>query len=541
MRRTIRAHWPVFGLIVLLLFHLVANILWLSADKTPPAWDQAAHIRGVVLVNQWLTGRFWGKFPDLINALGGYPPLIYFIGGGWSVLAGVGVVNITFLNYLFLALAVVGVYKLARAVGGSQVTAFGAAMFFSFVPVIYDISRNFLLDLALVAWVVWGVYFWVKSNFLEHWNGSFWFGVCLILASLTKLNGFIYFGVLILMALVMMVRNRKWVVMEHLLVLGAIYIVAVGWWWILNFKNIYDYLTGLAGQGEPLTDPTNLWSWRTWLHYYKLFFLHQLSPTATVILTGVIGWWLTKRVEWKKYWYLLLFVAFNYTVFTVIKNKDFRFTMPLLSVVAVVFWLAVDEIKTAWVKKTVIGILGVYLGFYFLTNSFEWPIKKEFKLTVNTFLMGGVDVINVSDYPVRSPKVTVWPNREITSDLSYMVEEGKLLRVLVLINREEVNDNNLTLYREMEGIHSYDFGSVGSRAEFGSEGELIGLLRQFDVFLVPDNSYEPAPFYGINVKAYGQARDYILGHQNQFDLKKTYEVYQGKKLFLFAKNNALGF
>jgi len=81
---------------------------------------------------------------------------------------------------------------------------------------------------------------------------------------------------------------------------------------------------------------------------------------------------------------------------------------------------------------------------------------------------------------------------------------------------------------------------VGSRAEFGSEKELIGLLRQFDVFLVPDNSYEPAPFYGINVKAYGQARDYILGHQSQFDLKKTYEVYQGKKLFLFAKNDTLG-
>ena len=92
-----------------------------------------------------------------MNSFWGYPPLVYWLGGGWSLLVGTEVARITVLNSLFLILGVIGVYKLS----GKNLLA---AILFSLFPVIYDISRNMLLDLALTVWVIWGLYFWLKER-----------------------------------------------------------------------------------------------------------------------------------------------------------------------------------------------------------------------------------------------------------------------------------------------------------------------------------------------------------------------------------------
>ena len=246
---------------------ILVNVLWLVLDKNPPAWDQAAHLRGVVNTNLFLRGRFEGGFLGLLRSLWGYPPLIYFVGAFWSFISGIGVNQITFLNTIFLILAMWGVYKLA----GNKVLP---AILFSLFPVIYDISRNMLLDLALTAWVIWGLYFWLRKND-EKWL------LMLILASLTKLNGFLYFLPMVLISTIERFKEKGF--WKKAIIGVFIYGIAVGWWWLLNWSAIYQYLTGLAGQGEELTDPMNLLSLTTWIHYLRLFFLQQIGPIVGVV------------------------------------------------------------------------------------------------------------------------------------------------------------------------------------------------------------------------------------------------------------------
>ena len=141
----------------------------------------------------------------------------------------------------------------------------------------------------------------------------------LILASLTKLNGFIYFGPIVLWYLWEARKSEK--VFLRLVIGGLIYGVAVGWWWGINWQNIYIYLTGLAGSGEKLTDPMNLLSLTTWIHYFRLFFLHQVGPILGIV--AFISWYeMPKDGENRKLIYWAIFV---YIIFTIIKNKDFRF------------------------------------------------------------------------------------------------------------------------------------------------------------------------------------------------------------------------
>lgn len=92
-------NWALGGVI---LFHLGINLAWLLTDKTPPAWDQAAHIRSVILAISPM------GFFEKIRSFGGYPPLIYGLGAVWVKMMGVGVDRIVFLNSVFFGIIAVG-------------------------------------------------------------------------------------------------------------------------------------------------------------------------------------------------------------------------------------------------------------------------------------------------------------------------------------------------------------------------------------------------------------------------------------------------
>ena len=359
MKHFFKKYWLLLAVI---LFQVICNMVWLVIDKTPPAWDQASHIGNAIKWNYFLEGKSNLNFIQIIRESWGYPPLLFFLGGVWAAIAGVGIDQISFLNTLVLVLALVGVYKLALELVKDKRVADLAVIIFSLLPVISDISRNFLLDLLLVAGVTWGIWAFVKSNYFLKFRYALLFALILVLASLTKLNGFIYFVPLIGVVIWQIIKQKNKDILINTLIVGCLFVIGVSWWWILDAQNIGQYLTGLAGQGEPLTDPMNLLSWMTWIHYVKLFVLNQASLIVTVGLAIIL---LTGKSEIKKKEKIILgiFLVVNYVIFTVIKNKDFRFTMPLLPVV--VIW-----VTSCWKEKNnkIFLILVAWMIFAFIKN-----------------------------------------------------------------------------------------------------------------------------------------------------------------------------
>lgn len=518
----------MIALYLLITLQLGLNLLWLKLDQTPPAWDQAFHLKSVVLMNHFLTGQFGGNLIDLIRSFYAYPPLMYFLGAVWSLFAGLGISRITYLNSIFLALVLIGIYKLSLKILKNSRQAFLATFLFSLFPVIYDASRNFLLDLPLLTWVVWGLYFYLESNYLTHSRFSWLWTFTLILASLTKLNGFLYYLPMIAYSLYFVFKNKR---LQPLINLGlgfSAFCLLVGWWYAFNWQNIILYLGGLAGQGEPLTDPSGLFNLVNWFHYFKLFFLHQLSPIPTLLILLSLIFWPYFGIEKHQRRFLFFYLTFNYVLFTLIKNKDFRFTFPLLPTISI---LAIANLRHA--PKLVAILLFAFLGFYFVNNSFSWPIKKDFVLATPTFVFSDVEWIGIDNYPVRSPQQDSWPNETIVQDV-IKLSRNKSVRVLVLINLEKINDNNLILEQTLMKNNSLVLSSVGNINRFNSPRQLAQFMKSYDFYLVPDQSYEPTPFYAINLTAYKQARDYIFANQENFELLKSYE-FQAKKLYLYSK------
>lgn len=514
--KSIRA---VYGLVFILVIQLVANLLWLTIDKSPPAWDQSAHLRSAIMFAQKIGGESDYTWLQVIRNGYGYPPLIHLFGGVWGLIFGLG--NITSSMTVFWVGLIVGVFFLLKEVLEDEDWAVIGAGIFSLVPVLYDISRSFLLDLPLLMWVTWGLWFWVRSDRLKKNSYSWGLLLMLILSSLTKLNGFLYFVPVGIMVLLSLVRTPKLV---GKLILGAgIYLLMVGWWWGLNWQNIVMYLTGLAGTGEKLTDPMDLTSVVTWIHYFRLFFWNQMSPLAAIIVTLLMGF----GRKLGKFWWL--FLILNYGIFSIIKNKDYRFVMPLLPVVIL---LATEGLKTLWKKNQDVAIwMGVillcYLSWFFVNNSFGWPIQKEWRWNVKTFLMGDGDLINITDYPVRSPKSSGWPNREIMKSIVADARVTGKQKVLVLIDIEQINDNNLKMYRELITRGGDKVVEMHSIYTSGFDD-----WRGFDLVLLGGDKMEPAPFYATNLDYLKLARDFVWQNPERFSDIKEHQLPTGGKVYL---------
>ena len=514
--KSIRA---VYWLVLIVVVQVVANFLWLTIDQTPPAWDQSAHLRSAIMFSQKLSGESEYSWLQIVRSGYGYPPLIHFIGGIWGLLFGLG--NITSLMTLFWIGLIVGVFFLLKEVLKDEDWAVVGAGIFSLIPVVYDISRSFLLDLPLLMMVTWGLWFWIRSDELKKNSYSWGLLLMLILASLTKLNGFLYFVPIGLMVLFGLIKQPK--ILGKIIIGVVVYGLLVGWWWGVNWQNIVMYLTGLAGTGEKLTDPMDLTSGVTWIHYFRLFFWNQLSPLAAVIIVGLM----VKGRKLGNFWWLYLVI--NYGIFTIIKNKDYRFIMPLLPVVIL---MATAGLREWWRKSDEVAIwIGVilisYLLWFFVNNSFSWPIQKEWRWNVKTYLMGDGDLINVTDYPVRSPKSLVWPNREI---MKSMVADAKAVgkqKVLVLIDIEQINDNNLKLYREL--VTKGGDGIVEMHSIYAPE---FNDWNGFDLVLLGEEKMEPAPFYATNLEYLKQARDYVWQNSGRFSDIKEYLLPTGGKVYL---------
>jgi len=512
-----------------ILFLVVTNIVWLYLDKSPPGWDSAAHLKSIVLMNHWLRGWFEGSFKELLGLFWGYPPLVYFLGGIWGLIVGLKIDGLVFLNTFFLIGAILGVYKLAKEIVKEEKVAVISTIIFSLFPVIGEISRNMLLDLPLLVWVVWGLYFWIKSDDLKNTKYAWGLLIMLILASLTKLNGFLYFVPIAISILVKEFKNID--VWLKLAIGGLVYGVAVGWWWLINWNNIYQYLTGLAGQGEKLTDPMNLMDWQTWIHYFKLLFLHQIGSITTVLLI-IFSWFVPKSRENKK---MIWWTVMIYVIFTIIKNKDFRFTLPILVPMAIwLGWGIVEFGKKVSENISVVIMvwLLMWLGFNFWENAFGWPIKKPLIVSTKSFLFENINWLGFDDYPVRAIKTEIWPNEEIVEDLiKIATQESRAKKMLMLVNIEQVNDNNMNLLGLLKLNQRWIVDPLDLGVEYDNQ-KAQELFEKYNYFLVPEKKYEATPFYTVNLKSINWMKDWVWENMGEFEILKEYLLPNGKRIFL---------
>ena len=357
---TLLALWMVLGAVM---------AAWVSVDRRPPEWDHANHLERALHCHRILAEPGHARFRELMEASSFYPPLAICATGLAYFVLPVTPLTAQGVMWLFLGVALVALFVLGRRIRDAE-TGLVAALLLGTAPFVVFSLTNFQLDLPLTAMVALTLWALVSCEGFTRPAWSVALGVLVGLGMLTKPS----FPVYVAPAVVWAVwpggqaggaGRARWAG----LALAVALVVALPWYGprltgmpaqVLNrsFK-----LAAQEGHVETLTAAGAL--------FYPRVLPPQLGILATLALVG--GAWSVRRDRaWRAFLWAAAFAPF--VLFTLIQNKNLRYSLPILPAAALLAAVGVRALPAAWRRGAVwacvaVGALQVSMAAFALPPS----------------------------------------------------------------------------------------------------------------------------------------------------------------------------
>lgn len=177
--------WPFLALAALILFHLLNNWIWLSANVVIVGWDRPRHLIESLRYNDILKTLNYPSFFEAFTLSGYYPPLFHLLIVAFYKLFGLSADVAAMVNSLFLAILLPSAYMIGRKVWGWK-EGLLAAFLVSTFPMIYAMSRYTYIEFALTSMVTLSICLLLMSEGFTHRGYALLFGLSLGLGMLTK-------------------------------------------------------------------------------------------------------------------------------------------------------------------------------------------------------------------------------------------------------------------------------------------------------------------------------------------------------------------
>ena len=188
----LKKYFSAVILIAAVLFFIITNLIWLSIDTLPPSGDQAKHLNVLLEYHRSLKSlKIFGVIQNPSSPFGRYPPFFYASTLPVIFILGFSEDHAIFVNFFYIILLIFSVYGIGKILFDKR-TGILAALLTLFYPVVFGLSREYLLDFALLAMVSFVQYLILKSEggLKKYWN--FLLGVAVVIAVLTKPNSLIF-------------------------------------------------------------------------------------------------------------------------------------------------------------------------------------------------------------------------------------------------------------------------------------------------------------------------------------------------------------
>jgi 4-amino-4-deoxy-L-arabinose transferase-like glycosyltransferase len=322
--------------------------VWLAMDRRPPEWDYANHLERAVRCAQDLGTGDWRA---IVERSSFYPPIVPCAAGLLYRLAPSDLAAAQAVILLFLGLGMVGTYLLGRELGGST-TGVAAAWIFGSAPFVLYTALRFQLDLPLAAMVALGLAALARTDGFTRLPASLLAGVAFAAGMLVKppFAAYVVGPVLWLLA-----RERSWAALRNF-VLTVVVAAAVSLPWYgprlfglpMQLANRSIKNAALEGKPETFTAAS--------LAFYPTWIVPQLGVLAVVLLLAGLAVAAARRRGFA----LVAFLA-PLVLFILVRNKDLRYTLPLLPMAAVLAGMAVGEAAalSARVRVPALAVLAV--------------------------------------------------------------------------------------------------------------------------------------------------------------------------------------
>ncbi|MCP4230223.1 MAG: phospholipid carrier-dependent glycosyltransferase [bacterium] len=410
-----RKFTAIIVLAIIIIFHLITSIIWLSQNDYPPSWDFALHHAKTLQYTDSITS---GHLSNLIDVDNYYPPLGRFPAAIAHILFGRAESVALLANYLWYILLIVSVFGIGYKSGGVRSGVF-AAVFVAFIPYLYHFSRVYALVVPSTASVALAVFAIVYADGYRDLKKALFFGVAFGAAILVKWTGLAF----ILPAAIAAFFAKRGDNAPQVPIIKRIFYIGAGFatafvvsapWYLRHLANLIRAAKHTAveaiAQGDPPVFTMDSFT------YYLDGSIYDMGIVLFLVGVAALVYFLVRR---RSGWVTILaWIVGSYLIMTLVRNKDYRFIAPMLPAFAVAFGMAFAAIKNKPFRM-IAGIIGViYAVFIFFVSSFGipgFPNEYDFKPFRGTRL---------KVYTYEGPRREDWHISDILTDISKAEEDN---------------------------------------------------------------------------------------------------------------------
>lgn len=483
----------VLGLIV---FHVIGNVVWIWLNNVPSTWDAALHTIISLRFLEYLRFNLFNfNLIDFLKISEYYPPFVHWIGMGLGFLGKGQYKIIEFSGTLFFALAILAFYLYTDRLFQNKLIAFFSTFFFSFFLTIYQQSRDHMLDIPLTALILVGLYFLEKSERLSNRRNTLIFFLFLSLSFLTKWYAIFYFIIPVISLLFQELKEKKLKTysVKNMVVGLFIFFILVAPWYLINLPRIIE-ISRVTTTPE-LADPQRLLSLENLFFNLKLIIMFQITFFGFIFFLFSL-FLVFKKIKYRPVWLTLSILFLNYLIFTLIPNKNIRYTIPITPFIAIIMARGVKDCLF-YKNKMLLPAISSFLVFYYLVSyfilSFGIPVFPSFTYSFKLPILGWTDVLYFNHHPVKVIfDKNIWPNKMILSDIfnSANFKNNRKVILVNLVDRGYLNGYNLDpiLYPDLpEGVRQIQVFFIPFLGRYKDEVSMKTFLdNEVDFALVPE-------------------------------------------------------
>jgi len=534
-------------LILVILFSVVTNVVWHIVNNAPPTWDSAGHLGLSFLFADTLPELLFGEvsFTNFLRISNYYPPLVQLLGGFSILIFGRHYFSAIFIGTVFLAISIFYLYKIVMMHYQDEKLAALTVFIYALFPHVWEQSRQFHLDVPLVALILAAYYYLVQSDSLKNKKNSLLFFIFFVLAQLTKWYGFVYLVVPFAYEVIGRAIKEKDLFNKERLTnvfQGAFLIIFLAIpWYVANYSNIVN-IVSITSQGE-VGDPENVLSLESLFHYLKLIMSHQITFVSVLLLFFSIYMFAKRQMPHRKYIFNLLIVP--YFVFSLIQNKDLRYVLPLTPIFAFYISYTLLRFEMKYKANTILKYLyPTYLMGLLLFLSFNQFKMLPDNLKPIAYIIGGPYYHGWYYEPyVYAANIQDWKNNQIIKEIEQMAQAEPLIqdhyKVLELSDNRYYSLASFEMFRRQNGFEEMEIVVPYFQFEPFAPDELQDYLRDIHFALVPAN---PGPSGLRNIAVLNQLATYFKSDlNNDFSLVTVYNMPDGNVLSLYKRANFLGY
>jgi 4-amino-4-deoxy-L-arabinose transferase-like glycosyltransferase len=416
------------------------NVWWLKVDTRPPVYDTASHAMAAL---QLAEAPFLTHPPTALKWVletHPYPPFVYLVSVPFAHLLGPTVDAFLGAHAVFMAILLFATYALGRRLDRPR-TGVGAAFLVGMYPILYGLSRHYLLDIPLVAMVTVAICFLVYAENFRRPLPSALFGLSVGLGLLTKWTFAVFIGAPFLIALVGVLRKgsfkRLWNVLLSVL-LGSL---IAGPWYLVHLADLKNFLQ-IGGVYAALEGDPVVRSLKAWTYYADALLNSQIFAPFTALFVVGLALLLVKRRPDRSLLYLLVWFAVPYLIFSGFVNKDIRYLLPCLPAIALMTALGLGQIRSAKVRGVIWAAIATYALVQYAGLSFGLSYRPwtRFVPAQVSLHVGATDLALYKEgvHVASPPRAENWLVQDILADMLQDAAEhphiGKPVSLVVVPN-----------------------------------------------------------------------------------------------------------